>query len=135
MNYQNFKLTPVVFFALLTLFSCDQGERYKEVSDHRITTEEYYSTPNYNLRLGLNVEDFGKWRQHFDDNESMRKKSGLEVEDIYRSTRDTNTVMVIMRVSNIDSAKTFMQSPQLKQIMKEAGVLGEPEVTYYILEQ
>jgi|WetSurMetagenome_2_1015567.scaffolds.fasta_scaffold147582_3 hypothetical protein len=77
------------------------------------------------------VADFTKWRHYFDADLARRKDSGATgIEYVYRDLEDTNTVTIIMQWENLEKARMFVQDPKLVEIMKNAGVMSEPEVRF-----
>ena len=76
------------------------------------------------------VEDYDKWRQVFDSFEEYRKSKGEKLFQIYRNSEDTNEVFGLFEWENVESAKEFMGSDELKAKMKEAGVVGEPAIYF-----
>ena len=75
------------------------------------------------------VEDFEKSKAGFDAFHDTRKSSGEKHYQIYRSIDDPNTLVALFEWDNIDNAKAFLTSPDLKDAMEHAGVAGQPEIT------
>jgi len=80
-----------------------------------------------------NVEDYGKWKPAFDAHQSFRSENGSKGGKVFQSANDPNEVFVLLEWENIESLRKFSQSEGLKEAMKEAGVVGMPNV--YILEE
>lgn len=76
------------------------------------------------------VADFDKWLAVFDMNEDVRRAAGFLGHHINRAEEDANDVTTYMAVSDIDAAKAFAASPDLRERMQEAGVVSAPEFTY-----
>jgi hypothetical protein len=79
------------------------------------------------------VSDFNKWMQAYESHDSVRLASGLHNYVIGRGLMDTNMVLVALRADDFAKAKTFSQSPGLKEAMKKAGVTGAPEVHFSVI--
>ena len=79
------------------------------------------------------VQDFDKWKVAFDADEENRKNLGSQGGFLWRGTDDQNVVSVLLNWDSVDNIKKFMESPELKEKMEEAGVTGEPVV--YFLEE
>ena len=62
--------------------------------------------------------------------DSMRQAYGISSMFIGRGTEDTNTVIVMNRISDLPKAKEFAASPDLKMAMEKAGVTGLPTITF-----
>jgi hypothetical protein len=77
------------------------------------------------------VADFTKWRHHFDADLARRKDSGATgIEYVYRDLENPNMVTIIMQWESLEKARKFVQDPKLAELMKDSGVLSEPEVRF-----
>jgi quinol monooxygenase YgiN len=77
------------------------------------------------------VEDYSRWREGFDNHASVRRASGATEETyVMRSVDDPNALTVIMGWTDLEKAKAFTQSANLKAAMEKAGVTGPPEVRF-----
>ena len=85
------------------------------------------------LLIHHKVENFDKWKPVFDEHGKTRQKGGSKGSIIYRSKENPNETVVIMEWDNIENAKKFGSSQDLKDTMAKAGVTGTPDV--YFLEQ
>lgn len=78
------------------------------------------------------VSDYAKWRTAFDSNATFRKDAGATgVNQIYRDVENPGTVTAIMEWSNIEKARLHFADPKLKEVQKNAGVTGSPEVRFF----
>ena len=78
------------------------------------------------------VQDYSAWRKGFDDHDKTRKEFGSTGFQVFRSASDPNDLTVIMDWSSVDKAKAFATSDSLKEAMKNAGVISQPEVTFLV---
>lgn len=78
------------------------------------------------------VQDYALWRKIFDDDEQTRKESGSTGFQVLKSASDPNDLTVIMDWSSVDAAKAFATSDSLKEKMKNAGVISQPEVMFLV---
>lgn len=76
------------------------------------------------------VADFASWKQGFDDHQSVREKSGFLAHHLNQAEHDPNDVTVFLAASDLDRARAFASSDDLKEIMEEVGVVGPPEMTW-----
>ena len=76
------------------------------------------------------VADFDTWRKGFEDNQSAREAAGILGHHINRAEDDPNMVSTYFAVSDVDKAREFLESDDLKAIMKEVGVIGPPEIAW-----
>jgi len=76
------------------------------------------------------VAEFTKWRPAFDEHEQTRAAAGITNGKIYQSKDDPNDVVILFDVADVQKAKAFSQSQDLKAKMQTAGVVGQPEILF-----
>lgn len=86
------------------------------------------TTAFYVMEVSHMVKDYDKWRPAFDKDSTARKASGMEFIVIGRNMENPNDLMVVLKVSDVEKAKSFAASPALKEVMDKAGVITKPEV-------
>ena len=74
------------------------------------------------------VSDYAKWKHFVQDKAQFRKSGGETSFHAYRDSRDPNDVTILCQWDTADKMEKFIKSPELRQAMKEAGVLGEPTI-------
>jgi hypothetical protein len=75
------------------------------------------------------VKEFESWKKVFDADAANRKKMGSKGGMLFCSLEDPEMVYILFEVKDIEVAKEFFGSKELKKTMKDAGVVGKPEVT------
>ncbi len=75
------------------------------------------------------VNDYDQWKAVFD--QYPPTANGALFARVNRSVDDPNTVAVIAGFESTDAAKAFLDNPELKARMQEAGVAGEPRIELY----
>jgi hypothetical protein len=85
------------------------------------------------LLIKHKVKDYPAWKKVFDGFIETRKAGGEKSYQIMHPENDSNDLLAIFEWDNLDNAKKFVGSTQLKQTMGNAGVIGQPEV--YFLEE
>jgi hypothetical protein len=79
------------------------------------------------------VKDYGQWRPIFDGHAETQKAAGLSNPRVYHSAdSDKSEIVVVFDTKDTKMAKDFAASPDLKEAMMKAGVIGMP--TIYFLE-
>ena len=78
------------------------------------------------------TEDYATWKSAFDKFSPIRKAAGEESYQICHVAGDPNDVVVINEWDSIDNLQKFLQSQELKEAMRQAGVSEQPEI--HILE-
>jgi hypothetical protein len=76
------------------------------------------------------VADFPKWKDVYESNLKMRKDAGFKEEYLWSAVDNPNELYILFKVKDIESAKTFVNSPQIRDVMRKAGVIGEPELHF-----
>jgi len=74
------------------------------------------------------VADFDAWKKVFDSMFEIRKAHGWTQATVYRDAQDPNMVTIVNRMKDLDGAKRYGGSKELKDGMAKAGVLGAPEI-------
>ncbi len=74
------------------------------------------------------VDDFGTWKQAYDDFDAERESMGVIGHGIYQAEGNPNNVTIYHHFESMEAAKIFMGSDRLREVMMEAGVQGEPIV-------
>ena len=76
------------------------------------------------------VEDYSKWRVQYDDFDDFRKKSGIIGQAVNQELGKPNQVIVYHQAESVDTLRTFVDSSELKERMKKAGVVGAPDIQF-----
>jgi quinol monooxygenase YgiN len=73
------------------------------------------------------VEDYNNWKKVYDDIAPFRKESGVTAASVHHDSNDPNIVIITHQFRDINAAKRFADSEDLKSAMKKAGVNSQPE--------
>jgi quinol monooxygenase YgiN len=76
------------------------------------------------------VDDYGKWKRGYDEFASVRKEGGVTGASVHRDANDPDFVIVTHQFKDVDAAKAFADSEELKSAMAELGVSGPPEIWF-----
>lgn len=79
------------------------------------------------------VEDYNKWKHNFDAHASARSVNGSHGGKIFRNANNPNEVFVFLEWDSIENAQKFAQSQNIKEVMKNAGIVGTP--AFYFVEE
>jgi hypothetical protein len=79
------------------------------------------------------VKDYSKWKPVFDGHFATRKEAGSKSSRIFRKASDPDEIILLFEWDNLDNAKKFAKSEDLKKKMQEAGVSDQPDI--YFLEE
>lgn len=78
------------------------------------------------------VEDYAKWKPIFDEHGATRQASGSRGGQLFRNATDPNELVILLEWDDLEQARQFAQSEDLRQTMQQAGVADQPDV--YFLE-
>ena len=76
------------------------------------------------------VADFATWKQGYEANSDQRHKAGLHEEQLMRNANDPNEVVILFEAEDQKRAEEFSNSPELREAMVKAGVVGKPEILF-----
>jgi hypothetical protein len=76
------------------------------------------------------VEDFDRWLPVFEGTAALKRKHGWKQSTVFSVDGDRKHVMVLEEFGNLDRAKAFAGSPELKAAMAKGGVASAPEVRF-----
>lgn len=71
----------------------------------------------------LKVKEYNQWKDTFNSMRPVRKDFGSTGEKIFRADGDNTEVVVILDWDNVDKAKKFSESREIKDAMQRAGVV------------
>ena len=79
------------------------------------------------------VEDYAKWKPVYDQHGTTRKASGGQGAQLFRNATDPNELVILFEWDDLERARQFAQSEDLRQAMQRAGVADQPDI--YFLEE
>jgi hypothetical protein len=113
----------------ILLVSCNSGkekEAEEKPADSTAVKKEIPAGPSHLLLVRHKVADFAKWFPGYEAHDSARLANGVHSYVISRSLDDSNMVLIAMKVDDVDKAKAFSTSADLKEVMKKVGVISAP---------
>ena len=85
------------------------------------------------LLIHHKVHDYAKWKPGFDGFAATRKANGSKGGYLFRITDDPNEILILLEWDDLEKARRFTQSQDLREGMQRAGVSVQPE--FYFLEE
>jgi uncharacterized protein (DUF1330 family) len=79
------------------------------------------------------VDDYAEWKPVFDEHGATRRAAGSKGGRLFRSADDPNELVILLEVDELDKARQFAESQDLRQAMQRVGVADRPDV--YFLEE
>jgi hypothetical protein len=87
------------------------------------------------LMVTHKVKDWDAWKKEFDDHKQARVDAGLIDRGLGYSMGDNHSVSIVFAVTDMEKAKAFINSQDLKDKMTKAGVEGPPAFFFYNIVQ
>ncbi len=127
-------------FMTVFFLSCNQGEE-KNASEPAVTAAETPAVkpmepapavkPGNFLLIKHKVANYAKWLVAYESHDSVRLANGLTNYVLGRGAgSDSNTVLVALKMADVNKAKELTASPAMKERMQKGGVLGMPSITF-----
>ncbi len=76
------------------------------------------------------VADFDKWHAEYLDHGPVRIAAGLTDLHLWRNLENPEEVYILFGISDMENAKAFVASEDLKEKMQSAGVLEVPDIVF-----
>jgi len=77
------------------------------------------------------VANYAKWKRVVQAASAWRKTSGEKSFQVFRSSAAPNDLTVVCRWDSTARMRKFVESADLRERMKQAGVVGRPEVQFF----
>src|SRR4051794_36817085 len=68
------------------------------------------------------VEDYERWKPGFEEHGATRKESGSKGVRLFRNADDPNQTVIITEWDDLEKARQFAQSEDLRETMQRLGV-------------
>jgi hypothetical protein len=82
---------------------------------------------NY-LLIRHKVSDFAKWKPTYDAHGSARTNAGLKEERLLRNSDNPDEVVLLFSAQDLNKAKQFAASDDLRERMQQVGVTDKPDI-------
>jgi hypothetical protein len=76
------------------------------------------------------VADFSTWKAGYDSHSPARQKAGLKQEHLLRNIEDPNVVILLFEAEDIEKAREFANSSDLRETMQKVGVIDKPDIYF-----
>jgi quinol monooxygenase YgiN len=77
----------------------------------------------------LTVEDFDRWLPVFEESAALRRSYSSKGARVFRSLDQPNAVVIVAEYADAEQARRLFQSPEFREAIRRAGVIGKPETT------
>ncbi len=76
------------------------------------------------------VSDYVNWKRAYDEFAAVRKVKGVTAASVHRDPNDPDIIVITHQFEDMNAAKGFADSEDLKLAMENAGVSGPPETWF-----
>ncbi len=76
------------------------------------------------------VREFAEWKRVYDEHLPWRTEAGLAERYLLHGADDANQIVLFFQLEDLERAKAFAESDDLRETMKKAGVLGKPDIQF-----
>jgi hypothetical protein len=76
------------------------------------------------------VKNFTTWKEGYDAHAHMRAEAGLTEKYLLRNTQAPNEIVVLFAAEDIDRARAFAESADLREKMQAFGVIDKPDIYF-----
>lgn len=83
-----------------------------------------------NVLIRHTVSDYDAWKTHFDEHASTRREHGSQGYSLFSVSEEPNELVILFDWDSVENAQRFLDSSDLRDVMTEAGVVGEPEIRF-----
>jgi heme-degrading monooxygenase HmoA len=84
------------------------------------------------LLIRHHVADYAAWKAVFDEQELTRRANGSQGGRLFRSSSDPNDVLLLLEWDDLDRARLFADSDDLREAMARAGVTDQPDIWFLV---
>lgn len=76
------------------------------------------------------VRDFSEWKSGYDAHLPKRVEAGLSAKYLLRGANDPNEVVILFEAHDLDRARAFAESADLREAMQRVGVMDRPDIYF-----
>jgi hypothetical protein len=81
------------------------------------------------LLIRHTVQDYSTWKAVFDEQADVRRANGSQGGWLFRST-ESGGVLVLLEWDDLERARLFADSDDLREAMARAGVTDRPDIWF-----
>ena len=78
------------------------------------------------------VQEYATFRKVYDGQEATLNEFGCTGAQVFQSPSDPNEITIITDWPSVGLAKAFAASPALKEAMKRAAAISQPEILFLV---
>lgn len=82
------------------------------------------------LLIRHHVADYPAWKAVFDEHEPARRANGSQGGWLFRGTADPHEVLVLLEWDDLERARLFVDSDDLREALARAGVTDRLDIWF-----
>jgi heme-degrading monooxygenase HmoA len=82
------------------------------------------------LLIRHHVADFPAWKAVFDEHEPSRRANGSQGAQLFRDADDPHEILLLLAWDDLERARLFADSDDLREAMTRAGVTDRPDIWF-----
>jgi heme-degrading monooxygenase HmoA len=82
------------------------------------------------LLIRHHVADYLAWKAVFDEHEPARRANGSQGSRLFRNAADPNEILLLLEWDDLERARLFADSDDLREAMTRAGVTDRPDIWF-----
>jgi len=76
------------------------------------------------------VADYAKWKPGFDAHGVTHQANGSRGGQLFRNATDPNELVILLEWDDLEKARQFTQSEDLREVMQRLGVVDHPDIYF-----
>jgi heme-degrading monooxygenase HmoA len=80
------------------------------------------------LLVRQKVAEFDRWKSAYDAHLPSRQMAGLKEQHLLRNIDEPGEVLILFEVEDLQKAREFVDSADLRTAMEKAGVVDKPDI-------
>jgi len=82
------------------------------------------------LLVRQKVKNYDEWKTAFDAHSDFRQTHGSRGGHLFGNATDPNEIFILFEWDDLEKARQFADSDELREAMDKAGVSDEPDIYY-----
>jgi len=76
------------------------------------------------------VENYENWKPVFEEHGDTRRESGSKGARLFRNADAPNETVILIEWEDLENARRFTQSEDLREMTQRAGVTDQPDIYF-----
>ena len=84
------------------------------------------------LLIRHHVADYAAWKAVFDEQVLARRANGSQGGRLFHSSSDPNEILLLLEWDDLERARLFANSDDLREAMARSGVTDQPDIWFLV---